>query len=152
MLFLASQPVTCLSFHTTIFPAHHIFLMASGIDWAQACNTATNRPVPEMRTASIAANGVAVSHFTLPGRCAASRRLLTPSTDFGLRYCCRFLRYFLFAGLQTAALEAQRQRGGRGPGLEESAAVQRLYVCKLRGGHRFVSLCPAVRNLFLRFT
>ncbi len=114
--------------------------MASGIDWVQACNTAVKRPVPEIRAASIAANGVAVSHITLPGRCAASRRLLTPSTDFGLRYCCRFLRYFVFAGLQAAALEAERQRGGRGPGLEESAAVQRLDVCKLPGGHRLVFL------------
>jgi hypothetical protein len=84
--------------------------MVSGIDWAQACNTALKRPVPEMRAASIAANGVAVSHITLPGRCAASRRLLTPLTDFGLRYCCRYLCYFPFAGLQAAALEAQRQR------------------------------------------
>ena len=123
--------------------------MASGIDWAQACNTAIKRPVPEMRAASIAANGVAVSHITLPGRCAASRRLLTPSADFCLRYCCRFLRDFLFAGLQAAALEAERQRGGRGPGLEESAAVQRLDVCKLRGGHRHVFFYPAVKSFFL---
>ncbi len=123
--------------------------MASGIDWAQACNTAIKRPVPEMRAASIAANGVAVSQIMLPGRCAASCRLLTPSTDYGLRYCCRFLRYFLFAGLQAAALEAERQRGGRGPGLEESAAVQRLDVCKLRGGRRNVLLSPAVENLLI---
>ena len=123
--------------------------MASGIDWAQACNTAIKRPVPEMRAASNAANGVAVSHITLPGRCAASRRLLTPSTDFDLRYCCRFLCYFLFAGLQAAALEAQRQRGGRGPGLEESAAVQRLDVCKLRGGCRYVFRQSAAKNLLL---
>ena len=123
--------------------------MGSGIDWAQACNTALKRPVPETRTAGNAANSIAVSHFTLPGRCAASRRLFTPSTDYGLRYCCCFLRDFIFAGLQAAALEAQRQRGGRGPGLEESAAVQRLDVCKLRGGHRFVFLSPAVTHLFL---
>ena len=123
--------------------------MARGIDWAQACNTAIKRPVPEMRAASIAANGVAVSHITLPGRCAASRRLLTMSTDFGLRYCCRYLCYFPLAGLQAAALEAERQRGGRGPGLEESAAVQRLDVCKLRGGHHHVFLSPAVNYLFL---
>ena len=120
--------------------------MVSGIDWAQACDSALKRPVPEMRAASNAANGVAVSHITLPGRRAASRRLLTPSTDFGLRYCCRFLRYFLFAGLQAAALEAQRQRGGRGPGLEESATVQRLDVRKLRGGRHFVFLCFAVQK------
>jgi hypothetical protein len=125
-LLTAYQPVARLSksIHTT-FPAHDIFLMFSGIDWAQACNTAFNRPFPERMRAGIAANSVAVRHFTLPGRCAASRRLLTmtPSTDFSLRYCCCFLRDFLFAGLQAAALEAQRQRGGRGPGLEESAAV-----------------------------
>ncbi len=121
--------------------------MASGIDWAQACNTAIKRPVPEIRAASNAANGVAVSHITLPGRCAASRRLLTPSTDYALRYCCRFLLDFLFAGLQAAALEAQRQRGGRGPGLEESAAVQRLDVCKLLDGHRYVIFSPAIKNL-----
>ena len=121
--------------------------MSNGIDWAQACNTALKRPVPEIRVASNAANGVAVSHFTLPGRCAASRRLLTPSADFCLRYCCRFLRYFLFAGLQAAALEAERQRGGWGPGLEESAAVQQLDVCKLRGGHRFVFFSPAGESL-----
>jgi hypothetical protein len=123
--------------------------MTSGIDWAQACNTAIKRPVPEMRTAGIAANGVAVSHITLSGRCAASRYLLTLSTDFGLRYRCRFLRYFLFAGLQAAALEAQRQRGGRGPGLEESAAVQRLCVCQQRGGRHFFCLSPAGEKLFL---
>ena len=123
--------------------------MASGIDWAQACNTAIKRPLPEIRAASIAANGVAVRHITLPGRRAASRRLLTPSTDFCLRYCCRFLRYFLFAGLQAAAVEAERQRGGRGPGLEESAAVQRLDVCKLRGGRHFFFLSSAGENLFL---
>jgi hypothetical protein len=82
--------------------------MASGIDWEQACNTAIKRPVPEMRTAGIAANGLAVRHFTLTGPCAALRRLLTPSTDFDPRYCCRFLGDFLFAGLQAAALEAQR--------------------------------------------
>ena len=123
--------------------------MANGIDWAQACNTAIKRPVPEMRAAGIAANGVAVSHITLSGCCAASRRLLTPSTDYGLRYCCRFFRNFIFAGLQAAALEAERQRGGRGPGLEESAAVQRLDVCKLRGGHRSVFLRPAVQHLLL---
>ncbi len=122
--------------------------MTSGIDWAQACNTALKRPVSEMRAAGIAANGVAVSHITLPGSSAASRRLLTPSTDFGLRYCCHFLRYFLFAGLQAAALETQRQRGGRGPGLEESAAVQRLDVCKLRGGHHYVFLSPAGQHPF----
>ncbi len=87
--------------------------MVSGIDWVQACKTAIKRPVPEMRAAGNAANGVAVSHITLPGRCAASCRLLTPSTDFGLRYCCRFLRDFFFAGLQAVALEAERQRGGR---------------------------------------
>ncbi len=123
--------------------------MNSGIDWAQACNAALKRTVPEMRAASNAANGVAVSHITLPGSSAASRRLLTPSTDFGLRYCCRFLRYFLFVGLQAVALETQRQRGGRGPSLEESAAVQRLDVCKLRGGHHYVFLHPAVKNPFL---
>ena len=121
--------------------------MASGIDWAQACIAALNRPLSDRRQGSNAANVVAVSHITLPGSSAASRRLLTPSTDFGLRYCCRFLRYFLFAGLQAAALEAQRQRGGRGPGLEESAAVQRLDVCRLRGGHRYVFLHFAVRKL-----
>ncbi len=124
--------------------------MASGIDWAQACNTATKRPVPDMRAASNVANGVAVSLIiTLIGRCAASRRLLTPSTDFSLRYCGRCLRYFLFAGLQAAALEAERQRGGRGPGLEESAAVQRLDVCKLRGGHRCVFHQLAGQHLYL---
>ena len=119
--------------------------MTSGIDWAQACNTALNRPFPERTRAGIAANSVAVRHFTLPGRFVASRRLLTLSTDFGLRYCCRFLRDFLFAGLQVTALEAERQRGGREPSLEEPAAVQRLDVCKLRGGHRFIFLSPAVK-------
>ncbi len=117
--------------------------MATGIEWAQACNAALNRPVPERRIASNAGIGVAVSQYTLlSGRCIASRRLLTVTllTDFGLRCCCRFLRAFLFAGLQAAALEAQRQRGGRGPGLEESATVQRLDVCKLRGGNRYVFL------------
>jgi hypothetical protein len=71
--------------------------MASGIDWAQACNDALNRPLPERRLASNAANGVAVSLFALPGRCVASRRLLTLTADFGLRFCCRVLRDFLFA-------------------------------------------------------
>jgi hypothetical protein len=69
-LFIASQPVACLSFHTT-FRAHQIVLMASGIDWAQACIAALKRPVPEILQGSKAANGVAVSHFTLPGRCIA---------------------------------------------------------------------------------
>ena len=64
--------------------------MASGIDWAQVCIAAFNRPLVEILQGSKAANGVAVSHFTLPGRCVASRRLLTPSTDFGLRFRCRF--------------------------------------------------------------
>ena len=70
------------------------------------------------------------------------------STDFHVRFwCC--VRLSVLAGLQAAALEAERQRGGRGPGLEESAAVQRLDVCKLRGGHRYVFLHPAVKNPFL---
>jgi hypothetical protein len=81
ILFIASQPVACLSFHTT-FRAHLIFLMASGIDWAQACIAAINRPLSERRQGSNAANVVAVSHFTLPDRCVASRRLLTLSNRF----------------------------------------------------------------------
>ncbi len=134
--------MACLSFHTT-FRAHQIFLMPSGIDWAQACVAALNRPVPDRRQGSNAANVVAVSYFTLPGSCVASRRLLTPSSDFGLRFCCRFLRDFLFAGLQAAAMEAQRQRVGWGPSLEESTTIQQLDVCKLRGGNHFVFLQPA---------
>jgi hypothetical protein len=94
-----------------------------------------------------------MSYFTLPGSCTASRRLLTPSrsldsSDFGLRLCCRFLRDFLFAGLQAAAMEAQRQRVGWGPSLEEFATIQRLDVCKLRGGNHFIFLQPAGGYLY----
>jgi hypothetical protein len=48
--------------------------MVTGIDWAQACDSALNRPGPlsEMRIASKVANGVAVSRVTLPGRSVTS--------------------------------------------------------------------------------
>ena len=69
--------------------------------------------------------------MTLP-RC-----LLTQSSDFRLRIWCRVQRDILFAGLQAAAVAAERreeQRGGWGPRVEEPADVQRLDVRRLFGG------------------
>ena len=60
------------SFHTT-FRAHRVFLMVTRIDWAQACNTAINRPVPEMRRAGNAANVISVRHSCC--QAAAPRRV-----------------------------------------------------------------------------
>ena len=85
--------------------------------------------------------GECFSCFNLPGMFALCRSLHGPSPDFDVLVCCVMCCGFLFAGLQAAALEAERQRGERGPGLEESATVQRLDVRKLRGGRHFVFLC-----------
>ena len=102
--------------------------------WEQACNASVSRPVSELKQSNYIANAVAVSYIrckmTLP-RC-----LLTQSSDFRLRIWCRVQRDILFAGLQTAAVEAERrevQRGGGRPRVEEPAAIQRLDVRWLRG-------------------
>ena len=52
----------------------HASLMASIIDWTQACNATLNRPVPQLKLANNAANGVAVSYSTLLGRRVACSR------------------------------------------------------------------------------
>ena len=55
-------------------------------------------------------------------------RVLTLSLDDDLLFGCRGERDRVFAGVQVAALEAERQGGGGGPHMEEFAAVQRLDV------------------------
>ena len=78
--------------------------------WEKACNASVSRPVSALKQSNYVANAVAVSYIhcnmTLP-RC-----LLTQSSDFRLRIWCRVQRDILFAGLQAAAVEAERQRGG----------------------------------------
>jgi hypothetical protein len=62
--------------------------MARGIDWAQACIAALNRPVPEILQGSKAANGVAVSYLTLPSRCiACSHRPQISACAFSAVFC-----------------------------------------------------------------
>ena len=98
--------------------------------WAQACNAAVSRPVSALRQSHYLASAVAVSH----SRCQIPCRLLMQLSDFHLRIWCRVQRGILLAGLQAAAVEAERERGGRRPRVEEPAAVQRLDVRWLRGG------------------
>ena len=73
--------------------------------WAQACNAALSRPLPELRHANSIANGFAVGHLPLSG-CQCDPRL-TPTLDLHLLFCRRVQRGILFAGLQAAALEAE---------------------------------------------
>ncbi len=59
------------------------------------------------------------------------------STDFHVRFWCCVQLSVLLAGLQAAAVEAERreeQRGGGRPRVEKPAAIQRLDVRWLRGG------------------
>ena len=92
--------------------------------WREACNASASRPVWQQTQYINAANGVAVSAFSF----LSSIHRLTPPIDHAVHFrrCSR--RCFLFAGVQAAALEAERLGGGWGPDLEESTAVQRLDV------------------------
>ena len=78
--------------------------------WAHACNAATSRPLSALKQASYRAHAVAVSRSAARHTVAKSNVFLF--SDFYLRFWCRAQRGILFAGLPTAALEAERERGG----------------------------------------
>ena len=73
--------------------------------------------------------GVAVSHIDLSLLALEDYlRVLTLSLDDDLLFGCRRECDRVFAGVQVAAVEAERQGGGGRPHMEEFAAVQRLDV------------------------
>jgi hypothetical protein len=80
--------------------------------WEPACKAAANRPVSELKQSNYNASAVAVSR----SRCQMilPRRLLMHSSDFPLRIWCRVQRDILLAGLQAAAVEAERREEQRG--------------------------------------
>ncbi len=123
-------------FHTRPF----LKLMSTNtIFWREACNASASRPVWQQTQYINAAYGVAVSAFSF----LSSIHRLTPPIGHTVHFRRCSKRCLLFAGIQAAALEAERLGGGWGPNLEEPAPIQRLDVRWLRGGPHIVCCCDA---------